>query len=317
MATLIEATGIDAVREALSSTYGIRRLAAPSGNPYVRIEQEQLGQVGLHHLTFTMECDISGPPMAACYFGQLASGNIRYSRDGGGWESPTYGPGDVFLALPPGIPWHGDIVSADLELASLGLGILGQVASTAPGRHPEPIRFTGYQPATPRDARLWLGTFRFVRDQVLTTPAAGHPLVAGAAARLLASAALAAFPNNALTDPTIEDRHDAHPPTLRRAITFIDENAHQDISVADIATAAFVTTRALRLAFQRHKGMTPMEYLRQVRLDRAHQDLLAGDPAHDTVTAVACRWGFPSPSRFAALYRRAYGVPPGLTLRQD
>ena len=35
-----------------------------------------------------------------------------------------------------------------------------------------------------------------------------------------------------------------------------------------------------------------------------------------TVTAVAYRWGFPSPSRFTAYYRQAYGVTPNQTLRR-
>jgi AraC-like DNA-binding protein len=45
-------------------------------------------------------------------------------------------------------------------------------------------------------------------------------------------------------------------------------------------------------------------------------ELIGADPARDSVTAVAYRWGFPSPSRFAAYYRAAYGVPPGDTLRR-
>jgi AraC-like DNA-binding protein len=46
-----------------------------------------------------------------------------------------------------------------------------------------------------------------------------------------------------------------------------------------------------------------------------HRQLQAADPDHDSVTAVAYRWGFSSPSRFATYYRRAYGVPPSQTLR--
>ena len=42
---------------------------------------------------------------------------------------------------------------------------------------------------------------------------------------------------------------------------------------------------------------------------------LAADPDRDSVTAVAYRWGFSSPSRFAAYYRRSYGVTPSHTLR--
>ncbi len=44
---------------------------------------------------------------------------------------------------------------------------------------------------------------------------------------------------------------------------------------------------------------------------------LAADPVHETVTAVAYRWGFRSSSRFAAAYRHAYGVLPSQTLNHD
>jgi len=146
---------------------------------------------------------------------------------------------------------------------------------------------------------------------------AAAPLVVASATQLLAAVTLATFPNTALTDPTIEDRHDAHPATLRRAMTFIEENAHRDIAVIDIAAAAFVTVRAVQLAFQRHLGVTPLEYMRRVRLDHAHQDLKRASPGEGlTVTAVAYRWGFRSSSRFAAAYRAAYGVSPSRTLRQ-
>lgn len=317
MTPLVETTDVQTAYEALASLYGIRRFAATGARPYLRIDQDQLGPVDLHHLIFTMQCNLDGPPMGAYFFGQIVRGNINYQRSGGGWESPVYGAGDVLLAVQPDIAWHGDIAGADLEFASLRPALLGQVAETAPSRRAQPIRFTGYQPTTAQDACRWLRTFSFVRHQLLATPAADQPLVTGAAARLLAATALSVFPNNALADPTIEDRHDASPPTLRRAVVFIDENAHRDISVADIAAAAFVTTRAVQLAFRRHLDTTPMEYLRRVRLAHAHRDLVMADPAHESVTAVAYRWGFPNPSRFAIQYRQTYGVPPSHTLRYD
>ena len=126
---------------------------------------------------------------------------------------------------------------------------------------------------------------------------------------------LVTFPNTTSADPTIEDRHDAHPTTLRRALAFIDENAHTDVTVADIADAAHVTVRAVQLAFRRHLDTTPMEYLRRVRLEHAHNELKDADPT-TTVTSVAYRWGFPSSSRFAAHYRQLYGVSPRTTLRR-
>lgn len=82
---------------------------------------------------------------------------------------------------------------------------------------------------------------------------------------------------------------------MRRAVAFIEENAHLDITVADIAAAVCVTTRAVQLAFQRHLDTTPTAYLRRARLARAHADLTRASPGDGlTVTAVAYRWGFPS-----------------------
>ncbi len=62
--------------------------------------------------------------------------------------------------------------------------------------------------------------------------------------------------------------------------------------------------------------MTPTAYLRRVRLDHAHRELVgAADGDGLTVTEVAYRWGFSSPSRFAERYRAAFGVAPSQTLR--
>lgn len=154
-----------------------------------------------------------------------------------------------------------------------------------------------------------------VRDSMIAVPeTARGPLMVSAAGQYLAASVLYAFPNSAITDATVEHRRDAHPATLRRAVAFIDEHAHEDISIADVAATAFVSIRGLQLAFRRHLDSTPLAYLRRVRQAHAHRQLRAADPARETVTAVAYRWGFSNPSRFTAYYRPAYGTVPGQTL---
>jgi transcriptional regulator GlxA family with amidase domain len=129
------------------------------------------------------------------------------------------------------------------------------------------------------------------------------------------SAAPLTPPGRVLRDLAAQERFDSSPATLRRAVAFIHEQAGRPLAVADIAAASFVTVRAVQLAFRRHLDMTPMQYLRRVRLHRAYQDLLAADPARESVTAVAYRWKFASASRFTAYYREVYGVLPSHTLR--
>ena len=105
------------------------------------------------------------------------------------------------------------------------------------------------------------------------------------------------------------------PTALRRATTFIHENAHRDITLSDIAAAVNLTPRSVQYTFRRHLGTTPLEYLRRVRLDRAHRELQAADPRVDTVMAIAGRWGFTHAGRFSSVYKKAFGTPPSETLR--
>jgi transcriptional regulator GlxA family with amidase domain len=59
-----------------------------------------------------------------------------------------------------------------------------------------------------------------------------------------------------------------------------------------------------------------MTYLRHLRLARVHDHLRDADPALDTVTQAAYRYGFTHMGRFAAAYRTRYGVAPRETLRE-
>lgn len=106
-----------------------------------------------------------------------------------------------------------------------------------------------------------------------------------------------------------------HPRMLRRALDFIHENSQYDISIRDIAAAADVTPRAIQYAFREHLQTTPLEYLRRIRLERAHRELKSADPAFDTVTSIAGRCGFSHPGRFSSAYKQVFGVEPSRTLR--
>jgi AraC-like DNA-binding protein len=57
-----------------------------------------------------------------------------------------------------------------------------------------------------------------------------------------------------------------------------------------------------------------MGFLRDARLRRAHQDLIAARP-DTTVTDVAMRWGFTHFGRFAEIYRNRFGCTPREALK--
>ncbi|WP_406690132.1 AraC family transcriptional regulator [Saccharopolyspora sp. ID03-671] len=107
------------------------------------------------------------------------------------------------------------------------------------------------------------------------------------------------------------------PSTVRRAVEIIEARAGEPLSVTDVAEAVGVSVRSLQEGFRAHVGVSPMAYLRDVRLVGAHRCLSQASPETTTVTDVACRWGFTHLGRFAAAYQRKYGVAPSRTLRAD
>lgn len=176
-----------------------------------------------------------------------------------------------------------------------------------------PLRFASLRPVPGAATRLWNQTVDYVRNAVLADDALATPLILGHAGRLLAAATLTAFPNN--LEPIAADDVAAKPQTLRRALDYIDDNVARDIGLADIAEAVHVTPRTVQYLFRRHLETTPLQYLRQVRLHRAHEDLVAASRTEDTVAGIAARWGFAHTGRFAVQYRQTYGQSPHVTLR--
>lgn len=107
------------------------------------------------------------------------------------------------------------------------------------------------------------------------------------------------------------------PAAIRRAVEFIDENAHLPITIPDVAAAIGANVRTLQRGFTDHLSTTPVAYLGRVRLENVHRELALGSPETTSVTTVATAWGFFHLGRFAARYRDAYGVSPSRTLRQE
>jgi AraC-like DNA-binding protein len=105
------------------------------------------------------------------------------------------------------------------------------------------------------------------------------------------------------------------PAAVRDAMDIIDTGPHLPLTTATLARRCHVSVRTLQEGFQRHLGVSPMAYLRQVRLRRAHRDLRSADPSHNTVASIAHRWGFTHLGSFAAAHKTMYGETPRHALR--
>jgi AraC-like DNA-binding protein len=103
------------------------------------------------------------------------------------------------------------------------------------------------------------------------------------------------------------------PRQLRRAMDFARMHAALPIGIAEMAAAAGVSARALQVNFRRFLNTTPMNYLRQVRLEGARREMIEAEPSA-TVAEIAQRWGFVHLGRFSKEYRAAFGVSPSFDL---
>ncbi|MGC4780329.1 helix-turn-helix domain-containing protein [Micromonospora zamorensis] len=73
-------------------------------------------------------------------------------------------------------------------------------------------------------------------------------------------------------------------------MAYAEAHADRGVTVTDLAAEARLSVRALQNAFRWHRDMTPSQYVRQVRLERAHRDPQVADPSTGaTVAAIAAR----------------------------
>ncbi|MEY9997914.1 AraC-like DNA-binding protein [Streptomyces sp. V4I8] len=316
METLIfDSDDLHMVEGFLSRAYARMRISsntAAAGR--VRVRRSILPSISVDELDLAIDMSYAVTPLGKICLCMVHEGTIRDHVFPG--VRDTFGPGDMVVLAPPDLSYAGHVCRARCTITMLDLNLLDQVTATGAEPPRRPVRLTGHRPNSPAASRHLKQTITYLRDHVLTDPAiAEQPLIVSTSSQLLAASVLAAFPNTVSTAPTAQDRRDAHPTTLRRAITYIDDHADQPITVAEIAAAAHVTVRALQYTFRRHLDTTPLAYLRRTRLAHAHRELLAARPQGErTVTDIAARWGFAHPSRFAALYRDTYGTSPSHTL---
>jgi len=104
----------------------------------------------------------------------------------------------------------------------------------------------------------------------------------------------------------------ACPRAIRMAREIIESRLGDDISVNDIAKESGLNVRSLQSGFRLYVGKSPMAYMRDARLAKAHLDLVAAKPG-DQITDIALRWGFNHLGRFSKFYKAHYGVTPRQT----
>lgn len=162
-------------------------------------------------------------------------------------------------------------------------------------------------------------SWRHMVDFLLSELSGNSALIATPEARrrieeLLMNALLTIQPHSysdALTTPA----GSAAPACIRRVEDYIAANPFQALTLQTLSQVAGVSPRSLQEGFKRYRGVSPIAFVTERRLELARRTLQEGRP-HDSVTEVALRCGFFHLGRFAQSYKVRFGETPSETFRR-
>lgn len=95
---------------------------------------------------------------------------------------------------------------------------------------------------------------------------------------------------------------------LRASLELVARSYDEPLDVAALARAAHLSTKHFGRKFHAALAITPMDYLRKFRLNRARDLLVSTD---QTAGAIAHRVGFKDEAHFGRAFKREFGLTPG------
>ncbi|WP_407154918.1 AraC family transcriptional regulator [Bradyrhizobium sp. STM 3557] len=219
-----------------------------------------------------------------------------------------------FAITPAGVPWQMVCQGGHERLTMrLQQAALSQKLASLIGVQPKgDYRFEHTIPANDPQARSLFQLVNFLAQQ-LDDHAATMPR---AVYRELEDAVLVAF----LSASRHKYRELLDTPGLmpelslvKRLEDFIEASWREAITIDRLVAEAGVSARSLFRAFARVRGYSPIAFAKSVRLRRAREMLLSGDPAMTVATAAAA-CNFANPGHFARYYRETFGELPSATV---
>lgn len=117
-----------------------------------------------------------------------------------------------------------------------------------------------------------------------------------------------------------------HGPTLRRlavaecpsqqiskVVGWLKQHYTENVPMDDLADKAHMSSSAFRQHFRAVVGISPLQYVKNLRLQNARQLMINEDL---DAGSAALRVGYESPSQFSREYRRLFGEPPSRDVKR-
>lgn len=310
---VFSSTTVEEVREGVANVFKPHQLEPLSGDGRLaaRLHSVPLGQVSYSRLAYGCDVRIDPEHLERFYLIQMPlQGQAQIDSD---TESVISGQGLASVLNPTArlrMHWSNDCDQLMLRIDRAALEqtcshVLGRPLREALRFHPE-LRW--------RDTPGWFNLITYITQLLEGSPEIYQdPLIAPQLEQLIIHTLLTTQPHNYSETLRQEDKRLA-PRHVKQVEEYIDAHADMPLTPAQLAALANVSLRTLYAGFHDFRRQSPMEYLRQVRLQRVRQDLLE-DNGGASITDIAMRWGFTHMGRFSLNYRQVFGESPSDTRR--
>lgn len=231
----------------------------------------------------------------------------------GSWYCGHEIDGDRLISLAPDREFEL-LAGAGLDLmaVSIDASALAELATTLFGAD---TRLRLPDPAPVRQIRFEEAELARLLGEALAVARDNPGQLAQLAARQTLSASLSGAVLQCLVAEGGEARLPASAAVRRRIVAVAREymcsHADETITVPDLCRVTGVSRRTLQYAFEDVLHLSPVTYLRVMRLNRVRHELQTR--LQDSIGDVAARWGFWHLSRFASDYSRLFGELPSAT----
>ncbi|PPL17963.1 AraC family transcriptional regulator [Microterricola pindariensis] len=314
---VVSSRDLDVARQALSEVY--LPMDFPSASASTSLDMSlnvvKVGRVTAGYLQFGDAMRVRTAEAANYHVDIPVAGRARMQA---GRRYPVYGTRKTAAVFAPGLPVDLD---CDNDFAQIALmlpkaGLQAELESLLGHNLRTPLEFSTALDLASAPGGTVLQALELVDsasdqdDGMLQHPLAAHRLE-----QVLMLSLLLAQPHN------YSEHLHATPPlagtrSVSESVEMMRARPAHAWTAAELASASSTSVRSLQENFRRSLGTSPMRYLRDFRLERVHEELLAAEPGAVTVTEVAARWGFVHHGRFAAAYRQRFAERPSDTMRR-
>jgi two-component system response regulator YesN len=94
---------------------------------------------------------------------------------------------------------------------------------------------------------------------------------------------------------------------VAKAVDYIKKNYRQEVSLTDVSRVIYLNPQYFSRVFRREMGMTFVDYLTMVRIEKAKELLLGSDLP---VSAIAREVGYPDANYFSRIFKKKEHISP-------